>query len=226
MGRARSAATQQATERAERPSHIEDADDRPIEVEREDDGRWPAWSTVPWHQELDRGHGSEIRTGYADSPDRNETRRLIRVSVESSNGMTILGQRVPDGDSYLLVYESDLPKVEKLLPTTKQRRIMELAEEQYRDAFETFVESECKGDRALAEKTCAFTVWTQYDLATRDMKGLRGGYPTLRAFEVHPEVVPAPDTQASRESKARGESNETIEKLVKTLLHLSRGGKD
>lgn len=146
---------------------------------------------------------------------------MIRVLVESQNGTTVCGQRVQNGENFLLIYASDVPRVLKLLPTAKQRQLLDVASQQYDAALEAFI-GECGGDAEKADRERGFTQWTFYDQLTRQMKGLSGGYPIVREVEVSSKRVPAPETA---ESLATAASDRTIaaqdqfaEKIAAALL--------
>lgn len=190
--------------------------EQPVEAETV----WPRWEEISWHPELS-GEGA-ILTGHRDSPRRNEERRLVRVRVESQNGTTICGQRVQNGESFLLVYASDVDRVIRMLPTSKQRQLLSVAEQQYDAALEAFI-AECGGDVAKAEATRGFTKWTFYDALTRQMKGLSGGYPIVREVEVWDGVVPAPETPESIAGSATTKALEAQQKFADTIARALEG---
>ena len=180
----------------------------PAQAEREvedtsetaaDNWQWPRWEEIPWHAELS-GEGV-ITVGHPDSPKRNEPRRMIRVVVSSQNGTSICGQRAENGVNFLLVYASDVDRILRMLPTQRQRQLLDVATQQYEAAFEVFVQ-ECGGNVVRANAERGFTPWTFYDQLTKNMKGLSGGYPIVRDVAVWEGEVPPPETQESISDRA------------------------
>lgn len=147
---------------------------------------------------------------------RNEPRRLIRVNVEPGNGCDVGGVHAPHGESFLLVYESDLPAVKAEVQGEETARAMASAREMFaRDLREH--RKRCKDD-----ETALATIGTSVEVHYQAIRG-RGREPLL-SLDVGPEVGP-PDSPQVRQEKAEvlaeeraRKSDEKMERMLSTLV--------
>lgn len=170
------------------------------------DVQWPAWQEVAKGGQHDLGRMVGWPTPSRNEPQlidhqKNLPRRLIRVEVNSIRS-SVAGYRCDKGVNYLLVYDYELPAIERLVATDNDRRMWAECVAEYEAELAVFMENvtgrpgEGKTQRQVAEETIGCspgTIWHKRAGRT----GRRTGYPKLERMDVCPETVPPPETPQS-----------------------------
>lgn len=144
------------------------------------DIQWPSYETLPWE---------------AATP-RNEPRVVVCVDVEPQR-TSVLGRSMPHGVGFVLVYESDLPKVRAMVQTPEQNTKLAQAREEWDYEFEKHLAS-CEGDREKALATIGISVEAIYCAK----RGCERGRAPLKSMVVGPKAPPPANTAATMENQA------------------------
>ena len=190
---------------------------------------WPDWQAMPF----------ESTTGSPRTP-RNEKRRLIRVDCRSQNGTSLGGTLAPFGESFQLVYESDLPHIMSKVPDDASKRRWEQAEEAFAGLWAQHLSDVRKSKDgegmtetaivAHANKTRNFSVEAEYhQLARRAWDALvekcraeskpvpsslvKSGFfsgKPLRSIDICEQVIPPPSTPQTEQAHAQKQMADAI----------------
>lgn len=123
---------------------------------------------------------------------RNEPRLMVEVDVEPVDGCVTCEQNLKHGKQVILIYESELPKLESRTQTEQQKADWEAAKRQYESAFAQRVARikdpaviELERQRFGQSPSSFFEVTNP------------GGKPPIRSFKILSRDIPPPETPAN-----------------------------
>jgi hypothetical protein len=163
--------------------------------------QWPDWETL--QATWDRFHAGEVA--------RNEERLMVYVEVEPHNGLSVGRQHTPRGGQFRLIYKSDLPSVEAMVPTKEDRQRWRMAQEMFDAEFAKHLK-DCGGDEKVARETIGVSVQRFYNA----LPGGHTGKP-VKKLVVHPTPVPPPSNPQSEKAKANSDLMAMIEALATAI---------
>ena len=134
----------------------------------------------------------------------NKPRRLLRVVCENPRG-NINGYLVTKGVNYLLVYEHELPAIQKRVRSARDMQLFALAQEQYEvelaEHIKTIGTRPGDNPQTIRERAEATIGASPYNIMRRmDVKST--GLPPLSRVDIHPDPVPPPETPESSAAAA------------------------
>jgi len=142
----------------------------------------------------------------------NRPRRLVRVVCENPRG-SINGYLVTKGVNYLLVYEHELPEIEKRVRTERHNQLFALAKEQYEvelaEHIKTIGTRPGDNPQTIRERAEATIGASPYNIL-RKMDVKSTGMPPLSRMDVHPDRFPAPETPESAAAQAAQQQAEAM----------------
>jgi len=189
---------------------------------------WPDWreveqgqSSIPgtravtWPKPGIMGERPMLRVHQMNKP-----RRLLRVVCENPRG-NINGYLVTKGVNYLLVYEHELPAIQKRVRSARDMQLFALAQEQYEvelaEHIKTIGTRPGDNPQTIRERAEATIGASPYNIMRRmDVKST--GLPPLSRIDIHPDLVPPPETpESSAAAAAHAQAEAMGQALAKHL---------
>lgn len=154
-------------------------------------------------------------------PARDEPRKVIEFTVASSNGVEVGGQHFPAGKHVAMVYETEVPEVERMVASASQLAAWQHAESVYEAEVQRWLVDAGGFTKAdLADPSRAGDVKKAREryggpspAAIYSVGPNRLGLPPLRDFKVLRDA-PAPDTEIT---KLRAHGDGLLRELVDLL---------
>ena len=128
---------------------------------------------------------------------RNEPRVMVRVVVEPMS-TSIGGHLAKKGESFHVIYKSDLPRVQAMLQTDKHRELLAMATEMWNEAFAEHAKAYATKEEAL--RTMGESVESFY----YKLPGGKLGRPPLLALDIGPDVAAPHTPEAAAEQSGQG----------------------
>lgn len=149
-----------------------------------------------------------------ETPARNEKRRIVRVECEPTQ-TTLCGHVLRKGENFLLVYESELPKVQERVRTDYHKEMMALAQRTWELQFAEHLKNSASEEEARA------TMGLSPQSLFVGYPGCKKGMPPLLSMEVCETVFDAPETKDNaREKENKVLADAIAEGIAKALAAL------
>ena len=140
---------------------------------------------------------------------RNERRAMVKVQIRTSNGFILGGGLVPRGEHFVVVYESEIPRLPRYVWQERTAREYAGAVEQYERELAEWMRVSKSATREVAESTFGRSIEAIYYERTREE------IPPIEKIAVKPEFIAPPDTPEARVERTQSTMENAILSLAK-----------
>lgn len=147
------------------------------------------------------------------APVRNERRVMVEVDCEPCNGQYEFCQQIKAGKSVALLYESELPTLERLTQDDAERADWAAAERTYQAQFDAAV-NRIPAKDAAARQHAADSFGASPSSFFESMRPGAGGKRPFRSFRVLARDIPPPETPGNLQANQMSELAKTLAQLL------------